>query len=296
VSEPERVAETALESDVVPELVAADSSADDRVPEWDRDPTLAELKPDLEALEQAMAFAHGVPAETPADDQAESDDLLDSVGEKEDLPEIILDKVIETGIENMRPEDSDDVLAPEPDKKPDLELGRIAAEIANAKSLDDVDDKMAETLFGTEISMVTAQLLVNSVAEDSANDELQLEQEAQPEEAPVVTEVAQVTEEISLDSQSDGKNPGLDLSASQRLKTVRALNTELHPSLRKPEKPKRAGASAESADGHEPEPIEDQINTSITQTLKALKVPADLVEDEPEPQKKSGFFSRFRRS
>ena len=51
--------------------------------------------------------------------------------------------------------------------------------------------------------------------------------------------------------------------------------------------------------------IEDQINTSITQTLKALDVTppapatdiplANFGDDEPE-EKKGGFFSRFKRS
>ena len=52
-----------------------------------------------------------------------------------------------------------------------------------------------------------------------------------------------------------------------------------------------------------PEPvdsIEDQINTSMTQTLKALNA-RDLAdddedEDEDDNKKKGGFFSRFRKS
>ncbi|MDX2412510.1 MAG: hypothetical protein QNK34_11190, partial [Woeseiaceae bacterium] len=47
----------------------------------------------------------------------------------------------------------------------------------------------------------------------------------------------------------------------------------------------------------EPESIEDQINTSITQTLKALNVrpPAGLVVENDGGEKKS-FFGRFRKS
>lgn len=46
-----------------------------------------------------------------------------------------------------------------------------------------------------------------------------------------------------------------------------------------------------------PESIEDQINTSITQTLKALNVrpPAGLVVENDDGEKK-GFFGRFRKS
>jgi len=85
--------------------------------------------------------------------------------------------------------------------------------------------------------------------------------------------------------------------ASQRLKTVRALNADLHPSLREPTN----GASEQPA---APEPIEDQINTSMTQTLKALNVRPPIsdrdapgsLDDDDEQQKKGGFFSRFKRS
>ena len=50
-----------------------------------------------------------------------------------------------------------------------------------------------------------------------------------------------------------------------------------------------------------PETIEEQINTSITQTLKALSVrPPPTVEhdddDDDDDEEKGGFFSRFRRS
>ena len=53
-----------------------------------------------------------------------------------------------------------------------------------------------------------------------------------------------------------------------------------------------------------PEPIEDQINTSMTQTLKALNVKPpisdqlanNMSDEDGEDGRKSGFFSRFRRS
>lgn len=58
-------------------------------------------------------------------------------------------------------------------------------------------------------------------------------------------------------------------------------------------------ADAPSREFETPEPIEDQINTSMTQTLKALDVrpPLSAHDDEDEDdEKKGGFFSRFRRS
>ena len=302
---PEAEPEAEPVAEAVPELApeaepeaepAAEVPAADEVPEWDRDPTFAQLKPDLDALEQAMAFAHGAKLEK-ADEAPESE---------EPIPEIILDQSIETGIEAHLIEEPSDILPPK-SKKAGVELDKIAHEISNAKSLEDIDDKMAETLFGSEISMIAAQICANSPEDESANDATQLEAdlpELEPEElkleleapatpapvVPEVTEVSEVSEEISLETKKPAPNVGLDLSASQRLKTVRALNADLHPSLREPET-----AAAKPGPTHAPESIEDQINTSITQTLKALKVPPERA-DQHEEQEKSGFFSRFRRS
>lgn len=293
-AEPAAEAVPALAPEAEPEAEpAAEVPAADEVPEWDRDPTFAQLKPDLDALEQAMAFAHGAKLEK-ADEAPESE---------EPIPEIILDQSIETGIEAHLIEEPSDILPPK-SKKAGVELDKIAHEISNAKSLEDIDDKMAETLFGSEISMIAAQICANSPEDESANDATQLEAdlpELEPEElkleleapatpAPVVPEVSEVSEEISLETKKPAPNVGLDLSASQRLKTVRALNADLHPSLREPET-----AAAKPGPTHAPESIEDQINTSITQTLKALKVPPERA-DQHEEQEKSGFFSRFRRS
>ena len=87
----------------------------------------------------------------------------------------------------------------------------------------------------------------------------------------------------------------MDLSASQRLKTVRALNADLHPSIREP----AAVTSTETNDfpGTPPDSIEDQINTSMTQTLKALNVRPPVNDDDmDDDERKGGFFSRFKRT
>jgi hypothetical protein len=313
------VAENAPEPDAVavPEQPAAPEAIDDpqpeavveEVPEWERDPTLAQLKPDLDALEQAMAFTHGEPIIKGEEPPVESQDLADKVGDAEELPEIILDKSIETGVENLDLEVPSDIRPPTPAIKSDPELDRIAADIANAKSLEDIDDIMAETLFGTGISMIAAQITANPPQDDSANDALELVQDPTAASAAVVEEkpapvaakkaapnYSEISEEISIETRPPVANTGLDLSASQRLKTVRALNADLHPSLRDPDEAPGAGVSAVSKNNGAPQPIEDQINTSITQTLKALKVPPKVLEDEPEEETKKGFFGRFRRS
>ncbi len=282
------------------------NSAEEEIPEWERDPTLAQLKPDLDALEQAMAFTHGEEAPINAKDAAiDPEKLAESVADIEDIPEIILDQAIETGVENLDLEVPSDIRPPVPAQKSDPELDRIAADIANAKSLEDIDDIMAETLFGSGISMLAAQITANPPTEDSANDELELFHElpaapvaATKEKVPPVARNkaaprrSDISEEISIETRAPVANNGLDLGASQRLKTVRALNADLHPSLREPENTPEAGTGQAI---QSPQTIEDQINTSITQTLKALKIPPELLDDEDDEPKK-GFLSRFRRS
>lgn len=285
-------------------------SAMGEIPEWDRDPTLAELKPDLDALEQAMAFTHGEPVVGAKKAAVQPEQLAESVADADEIPEIILDKSIKTGIDNLDIEEPSDICPPKAPSKPDPELDRIAADIANAKSLEDIDDIMAETLFGTGISMIAAQIAANPPPDDAANVELELVQEPPAEPTPNVdekpTQVAEknsapnrseISEEISIETRPPVANTGLDLSASQRLKTVRALNAHGNPPARKPKSASRARKSnpADAAEA-DPDSIEDQINTSITQTLKALKVPSHVLDDEPEEEPKKGFLSRFRRS
>ena len=279
----------------------------EEIPAWERDPTLAQLKPDLEALEAAMAFAHGAPVSEPEPAEDDTRAVAAEAPEEapEDIPEITLDKSIEIGVESELPAAAGEA---EPGKVPtaDAELEKIAAEIAKARTLEDVDDKMAETLFGAEISMIAAQVIANAPPEQPANDELQLEEPVIPEAPAAVPEVpaaavgnapnrtVNVTEEISLEtSQPPVAEGAMDLSASQRLKTVRALNAGIHPAAAPPTPQPTNGTPAVE---DSPDSIEDQINTSITQTLKALKVPADVENEEPEDTSKSGFFSRFRRS
>ncbi len=295
------------------------------------DPTVAELKPDLEALEQAMATAQGngaedesLPVLTPADEEA--------IEASSDMPKITLDDSIRRKIDSSATEDSDrtsddakeaslesetpdDAAEPQPDAETGsnpppssdaADLERIAAQLANVKSLEDVDDAMAETLFGAEISMIAAQVVANppeaapqeqppakepvelSLVETSAGMETPAnetpagEVEAGDMEREFRELYGDASEEVSIETTRS--NGGMDLSASQRLATVRALNAGTESPAKKP--PPRGKS--------EPQPIEDQINTSITQTLKALNV-EDIEEAADDTPRKSGFFSRFRK-
>lgn len=299
---------------LAPDLAAAaPKSSGDDLPDWDRDPTVAELKPDLAALEQAMAFAQGDDPEPAAADDEPLPVPKPEIPEV--IPEITLDHAISQRIGSNLIDEPGEVSAPAPaetpasepandtnipsldlppkqDKKADAEIERIAAELAKAKSIEDVDDKLAETLFGDEINFVAAQVLANPPSGEPAND---------PHEVvvatgqPVARGSAAADLDVTLEAPKKLDDGGIDLSASQRLKTVRALNSDPHPSTQEPE------AIAQIQDVQipvtVPESIEDQINTSMTQTLKALNVVPPVIDlEDDDDEQKGGFFSRFKKS
>jgi len=314
-----------------PEAIEPASAAKD-VPAWDRDPTIAELRPDLDALEKAMAFAHGDVPDEPEPVVAVPEAKASKVKEDlDEIPEITLDNAIQSRIEDKLIDEPGQIspnapeaapagsasssaipevrIAPRKAKKADAELERIASELAKAKTIEDVDDKLAETLFGEELSFIAAQVVGNrpSSNESANDDELALFDTATAQMAQAAGSTEAI--EVSLETREHSGETGLDLSASQRLKTVRALNADLHPSLREPaEKKPNSATDAPPPPVQTPDSIEDQINTSMTQTLKALKIKPPISErarpnsspvddeDEDEEQNKGGFFSRFKRS
>jgi general secretion pathway protein A len=367
-----------------PEIVAALEAAqvgpvESDVPEWERDPTLAELRPDLDALEHAMSLAQGLAPETNSDPGAAPGADLGEADEP--VPAITLDREIQAKIdeatdilkkaelaaEEQEESEEDDVVKPDnkstaeilaeakdkptadmqrqapsleaqfeaaevpiappaakiataptapasestaasvvddqktPPPMPSPELRDIAANISKAKTINDVDDQMAETLFGEDFSVIAAQLSADPSPASSANDEIDLSLE---ESGHLPTPDIQSAAAVEIDPEPQPKAPtgNIDLAATQqRLATVRALNAgspaaqSSHEAVVLAEEPV---ASTPAADNH-PESIEEQINTSITQTLKALNVrpPQSVADDEDGgDERKSSFFSRFRRT
>jgi len=307
---------------------AKKAPADDDTPDWDRDPTLAELRPDLDALERAMAVAHGrdpdagdeaKPAAAPSPKTPPKDEI-------EDIPEITLDDSINRKVdmaalerkkrlekegrvedENQTEEKKAEVTEEERahQEKSAAELEKIAEGLARAKTIEDVDDKMAETLFGEELSVaaaaVAARVAEEAAAAAAAASEPTTEGDSVSSARTPSTEMEKEFEnvwgetpgiEVSIDSDLEDQKGGLDLSASQRLATVRALNTG------KPGTASNDASGAPAAAAAKPDPIEEQITTSLTQTMKALKVNPDpaAVNDDDDDERKGGFFSRFRRS
>ena len=308
-----------------------------QLPDWEKDPTLAELVPDLVALEKAMSVARSEAHSAAPPIKEDAIPVLEAepVGQDEaieEIPEITLDNAIrqrvddnlidEPGSVSTSPnsgaaesdssDDVPDIMMPSRSaKKADVEIERISAELARAKALDDVDAKLAETLFGEEFSLAAAKVAAMVQAEQSANDEsLRLNdtnaaQMAQALGSPANDAVAEG--EVAIELQE--KKGGPDLSATQRLNTVRSFRS--NEPVARIDPTEAARRAAPSPERPTPDPIEDQINTSMTQTLKALDVRPPILDrtarfedddndddDESleESDKKEGFFSRFRRS
>lgn len=300
---PAKMAEAAKQAEVAPdpkpvpkpEPVAAE--APEQVPDWDRDPTFAELKPDLAALEQAMALAQGGDPDS-AKSQKDGDAPAKEEAVVEKVPEITLDHAISQKIADNLIDEPGEVSPPD-SVNADPELARVATELAKAKTIDDVDDKMAETLFGEELNMAAAEVRATmQLAESAKNDD-----DVPSIELQVTAEDSTVAPaEVNVAATSSAGPSGLDPSASERLKTVRALNSDTHPSMRDSNKQPAANpAPVQPAPPEIPKSIEDQINTSLTQTLKTLDIVPPVTggvsdDDDEEEENKGGFLSRFKRS
>jgi general secretion pathway protein A len=334
----------------------ADESTD-KVPDWEREPTLAELRPDLDALEHAMAVAQGLEKDDDAEDLpvVQPEPAVEPAPEV--IPEITLDREIQAKIEEaaeaikrseeaaaakaaedaeaektidlaatgemqvelpplapsaVEPEaDATPVDSPEAPSEPDVdaepesaaELERIATDLSRAKTIDDVDDKMAETLFGEEFSEIAAQIAAKASALP-ANDELELvDEELVEQTAPVRGSDGNVAVQASPQGTTEtSPPPQLDDAASRRLATVRALNGASDAMPPMPSSAESIVMSHEPpaprppSGGAHPESIEDQINTSMTATLQALKMQPEVADNDDEDEGKKGFFGLFRRS
>ena len=310
-------------------------TAEDEIPEWDRDPTLAQLRPDLVALERAISVAHGADST-----DADADDADDP---PQVVPTITLDRQIEVKVaeaveelkklkpdtaeqnssESSNAKESTDTAATSTElpiltpptvsgkpivktpakpidqaavksRKKDNELDAIAAGLAKAKTINDVDDKLAETLFGEEFSMIAAQVVAKAQENESANDDVQ----PLAEEAPAVAAVAPTAEPASAPAVNVKPVPPsskLDVSAAQRLATVRALNDNTAPAAARPT-PAAAPSQTTAPAAELPQSFEEQINTSMTATLKALNVSQQPVNDDDDDDDEGGFLGLFRRS
>ena len=230
--------EAQLEAVAIPTLDAIYAPAAEERQELASSDTLTELPILHEATIPAMAPDVDVPAPI-------SEPRVEIAIELPDPVEIRAPTATEKPVEIEDVAD-EPPQADEPDEeslKADAELELIATSLARAKTIDDCDDKMAETLFGEEFSMMAAEVAAMAAPELSANDDiepLEIEEEAAEEEeealaVPEFNGAAAVS--VELDSRPKATGSNMDISASQRLATVRALNAN-------PSNPPQAAAPA----------------------------------------------------
>ena len=214
----------------------------------------------------------------------------------------------------------------------DQDLLKAAEEIGSANSLEDISDDMAETLFGSQaFDKIAAEVVANppkdheiadappdgpspvkieepivlSAANDAIEPALELETavEAAAEPPSIELEIAVEPGTQTGSREIDRGEAALNESVAMRIDMLNAMKSKVGNSPAEvvelgEDAPKNARPKAR---GPQPEPIENQINTSITQTLKALNVNkiADKIavdESEKKQKKSGGLFSRFRKS
>ncbi|MCZ6808965.1 MAG: AAA family ATPase, partial [Proteobacteria bacterium] len=169
-------------------------------------------------------------------------------------------------------------------------MDKLAAEAEKAESLEDVSDKLAETLFGSEeLEAISLQ-----IREKAQQKRLEAKARAAGDDAaPSPTpEAAQANAETKSPSApeaptaakpaADGEEP-LELVAEEPVTPKPEPDAEKppEPAAKKPEPPKPPS---------EPETIESQFSKSMTKTLKILDVNAmqKLEEEEEEETEEDG--------
>ena len=202
----------------------------------------------------------------------------------------------------------DDKLAKK--QKPSAISLEAAAEISKANSLEEFSDTMAETLFGNEdLDAIAAEVIANPPSEGYVVGEEPPESKPvhaeEPDQAdaaddPVALKLEDTANSMPVPPAPDGHLRESQAMRAGMLKSLQETNGSA-PAEHIEMAHESATAIPSPPKAHQPEPIENQINTSMTQTLEALnvaKVADSLAEDADEkPAKKSGgLFSRFRKS
>lgn len=316
----------------------------DSVPQAAADASQMPRKPNLQALETAIAAARKGPVELDADTSADAADENptappaesenETAAEAANLPEITLDDCLderqheaEALLEEKNPhketEEADNGNQQDVAKR--AELNKLAADLGSAKSLEEIDDVAAETLFGEEFSHMAAAVAAMA-AEDPANDpdaelELAVVDDATDEVAdeslnvevdPMPPEQAEASaiSFASITPEEAPAAPDINASASRRFDMLRAMNestanaasaVKKKPATSKAEETTAPASELPEEKGPQLTPIENQFGSSMTETLKALKSerPSEEAEDEEEAEeeeKSGGFLSRFKRS
>jgi type II secretory pathway predicted ATPase ExeA len=286
------------------------------IPSWDRDPTLAQLKPDIAALEAALAVTmepvaqeakaakKSAPAPAPAARSA-------APAKAFDLPEITLEKELkEREIEaqellrkTARPEAVDAEVDAPVKRKRGFDLDKITAELGKARSLEDVDDRLAETLFGEEMAAaaaeVAAMVAANEPESPLAGAALEL-----LNDTPKAKDGSRARPTLKADTPAMAEKPPNNAAntASRKLQSS-ATDRKAEEPVARPsvEITLQSDSDPEPVATVTPESIEEQFGTSMTATLKALSsaqvrdMDASANDEEDEEEKPARkLFGLFR--
>lgn len=260
-------------------------------------------EPELDALQAAIQAANAWQAsETDGDEGPVVQTPRQTAAP--DLPEITLD----VELEKRKPAPND--------------LDRWADELSKAKSLEDISDILAETIFGNEeIEAISAGIRAKKATERAAQEEAApaaaapkpAPREPHPVAAKGPTPRPSPNKSASAAaSRHQPKAPmrpaagnGINMTMSQRIEMVNSLKGKkpIRPApgmqvagivlAEQPDEPAPSAANG-------PQPIEAQIDTAITQSRKVLSE-ADLArlassDDDDDDKGRRGLFGLFRRS
>jgi hypothetical protein len=251
----------------LPEL---NMSAREPAAETEQEP-VAELAPAPEPEpepEPELIFEHELDPEPVP--ETESAPVPEPVVESE--PDITLDKSLDQSLEDQRLEGQ--------------KLDKMAAELANIDSIEDVSDIMAETLFGIEFEQIAQEALKNPPAAGTLPGESD----------DVLAESAMASSETSIPANDPGEEPSPVMLDTESEEPVKEPTVSVPAPQSLPEPDQGAHTRDPSA---APESIENQFQTEITQTMKTID-PANLpnpeLDDDDESEKSGGLFGRLKKT
>jgi type II secretory pathway predicted ATPase ExeA len=248
----------------------------------------ADLDSDLDALENALRAAKSgdlgaLTMSTSEHSITQGDDSASAAAEAE----ISIDQVLAEQAAQTR------------------KLEEFALAIEAASSLEEVDDPMAETISTDEFAAIADSVfaegqLVDPSADDSPDSSIAADGAAivASNDDAVGHDEASVANSTPPQARPQPSESELRQSVAMRIEMLKKMKSKAANERTPVVERREADARARQLRGPQPEPIERQINTSMTQTLEALKVAqtADAVAAEKAGKKSGGLFARFRRS
>ena len=181
------------------------------------------------------------------------------------------------------------------------ELDRLAAELNSATSLEDVSDTLAETLFNNE----ELEAISLKIRDDAAQGKIPESAPSPPVESAPSPAVESPPNPAVESPPSPSAEPAPEPKAAPAAPQAPSAPEPAPVPSPTPEAPEtniEMSAEPPPADhdlppkrGPQPEPIESQINTSITATLKALSVHGKPpAEEDDTKQIRAGFLGRLK--